>query len=327
MSLFSHRINCSLVNGLLNYKWLSKKPSLFRSLTGLEVPEFDSFFTQANAKYRDYEAKRLDRPNRKHKVGAGYPFKLSLQDRLLMLMVYYRLYITSTLTGVLFNLDQSNVLKDIHKLEPLAKESLPLPQKLHDKAKRLQSIEEIEAMFPEFKAFIDATEQEIPRPKNRKKRRTHYSGKRKRHTVKTQLTVNCRGLIIHKSRHVRGSRHDYALYKHSHPKLPSKVRSGFDLGYLGIYDDYPNLNCVLPIKKKNPGRGKVGVKAPELSVEQKAFNRELASERVVVEHTNSRVKKFLIWGGEFRNRAKRYDVMTDIVSGLINFRILGSLTI
>jgi hypothetical protein len=154
---------------LLNYKWLSKKPFLFRSITGLEVPEFDSFCTQANAKYRDYEAKRLDRPNRKHKVGAGYPFKLSLQDRLLMLMVYYRLYITSTLTGVLFDLDQSNVLKDIHKLEPLVKEIQPLPQKLHDKAKRLQSIKEIEAMFPEFKAFTDATKQEIPRPKKQEK--------------------------------------------------------------------------------------------------------------------------------------------------------------
>ena len=142
--------------------------------------------------------------------------------------------------------------------------------------------------------------------------------------MKTQLTVNSKGLIIHKSRHVRGSTHDYNLYKHSHPKLPSKVRSGLDLGYLGILDDYPNLNCVLPIKK-NPGRGKVGVKAPELSGEQKAFNRELASERVVVEHVNSWVKKFLIWGGEFRNRLKRYDIMTDIVSGLTNFRILGSL--
>lgn len=322
-------LECQLPFGdsLLNYKILSRKPHLFRSLTGLELSEFDQFYTQAQAKYRDYEVKRLDRPNRKHKVGAGYPFKLSLQDRLLMLMVYYRLYITSTLTGVLFDLDQSNVLKDIHKLEPLVEEILPLPKKLHDKAKRLQNIEEIEAMFPEFKAFTDATEQEIPRPKDRQKRKTHYSGKRKRHTVKTQLTVNSKGLIVHKSRHVRGSTHDYALYKHSHPKLPDKVRSGYDLGYLGIKADFPKHNCVLPFKKKNPGRGKVGVRAQELSAEQKAFNRELASERAVVEHTNSRVKKFLIWGSEFRNRTKRYDIMTDIVSGLINFRILGSLII
>ena len=167
------------MNSLLNYKYLSKKPYLFRSLTGLQVPEFDQFCTQANAKYKDYETKRLDRPNRKHKVGAGYPFKLSLQDRLLMLMVYYRLYITSTLTGVLFNLDQSNVLKDIHKLEPLAKDILPLPQKLHDKAKRLQSIDEIEALFPGFKAFTDATEQEIPRPKNNRSARRITVGKGK----------------------------------------------------------------------------------------------------------------------------------------------------
>jgi len=48
---------------------------------------------------------------------------------------------------------------------------------------------------------------------------------------------------------------------------------------------------------------------------------------VVVEHMNSRVKKFQIWGGEFRNRLKHYGIMTDIVSGLVNFRIAGTLTV
>jgi hypothetical protein len=176
--LIFQKNTCSLVNILLNYKYLSKKPALFRSLTGLQVPEFDSVYTQANTKYRDYEAKRLNRPNRKHKVGAGYPFKLSLQNRLLMLMIYYRLYITSTLTGALFDLDQSNVLKDIHKLEPLVKEILPLPQKLHNKAKRLQNIEEIEEMFPEFKAFIDATEQESQGQKTSRSARLITAAKR-----------------------------------------------------------------------------------------------------------------------------------------------------
>jgi hypothetical protein len=41
-----------------------------------------------------------------------------------------------------------------------------------------------------------------------------------------------------------------------------------------------------------------------------------------VEHTISRLKKFDIFGQEFRNRLKRYDAMTDMVSGLVNFRIL-----
>lgn len=312
---------------MLNYKTLSSKPSIFRSLTWLEVSEFNSVHSNVEAKYDEYEAKRLSRKNRKRKVGAGHPYKLPLQERLLMFLLYYRLYMTSTLTGVLFDLDQSNVLKDIRKLEPLVKEVLPTPKKLHDKARQLQTLEEIEAMFPEFKAFLDATEQEIPRPKNKHKRKTHYSGKKKRHTVKTQLTVNEKDLIVHKTGHVKGSLHDYTLYKRSHPHLPDNVCLDLDLGYLGIRADYPKLNCMLPFKKKNPGRGKRGVKAEELSPEQKLFNKQFAKERVVSEHANSRVKKFQIWGGEFRNRLKHYDVMTDIVCGLLNFRISGTITI
>ena len=236
---------------MLNYKLLSKRLSTFRSLTGLEVSEFDSFYAKVEAKYDEYETKRLSRENRKRKVGAGHPFKLPLQDRLLMFLIYYRLYITSTLTGILFDLDQSNVLKDIRKLEPMVSEILPVPKKLHDKVQRLQTIDEIEAVFPGFKAFLDATEQEIPRPKNKRKRKTHYSGKKKRHTVKVQLTVNSNGLIVHKTMHVKGSMHDYALYKRSHPHLPDNVRIGLDLGYLGIKLDFPHLNCVLPFAMKN----------------------------------------------------------------------------
>jgi len=44
---------------------------------------------------------------------------------------------------------------------------------------------------------------------------------------------------------------------------------------------------MLPFKKKNPGRGKRGVKAEELSPEQKLFNKQFAKERVVSEHANS----------------------------------------
>jgi hypothetical protein len=244
-----------------------------------------------------------------------------------MLLLYYNLYLSSNLMAYLFNLSQTNVLKDIRKLEPLVGEVLPLPKKEHDKVRRLETVDEIEAMFPGFKAFLDATEQEIPRPKAKRKRKMHYSGKRKKHTVKTQITVNSAGLIVHKAGHAVGSTHDYTLYKHSHPDLPDNVRLGLDLGYKGIKKDYPKLNCVLPFKRKNPGRGKRGMKGPELSPEQKAFNKELSKERVVVEHTNCRVKKFHIWADEFRNRLKHYDMMTEIVCGLVNFRIAGTLII
>lgn len=76
---------------MLNYKTLSNKPSIFRSLTGLEVPEFNSIYANVEAKYTEYQTKRLYRKNRKRKVGAVHPYKLSLQQRLLMFLIYYRL--------------------------------------------------------------------------------------------------------------------------------------------------------------------------------------------------------------------------------------------
>ena len=301
---------------MLNYKRLSGKPSIFRSFTGLEVSEFDSLYLKAESAYDEYEAKRLSRSDRERKIGAGRPFKLLLKNRLLMFLVYYRLYITSTLTGFLFNLDQSNVLKNIRILEPLVKECIPIPKKLYERTKRARALEEVEEYFPGFKAFIDTTEQEIPRPKDKGKRRSHYSGRMRRHAVKVQLTVNNKGLIIHKTPHARGRRHDYAIFKTSHPRLPPGVNPGLDLGYDGVQNDFPELNATTPFKRR---RGMA-----ELTAEQKSFNRKLAKERVVVEHTISRTKKFRIMGEEYRNRLKWYDRTTDIVYGLVNLRIMGA---
>ena len=312
---------------MINYGSLSKKPSNFKNFTGLEVPEFDQLNSKIQEKYNAYEEKRLAREDRKRTVGAGHPFKLSLTNRILLLLLYYHIYPSSTLLGYLVDLSQTSVLKNIRNLEPLVSEVLPLPKKQHEKIKRLETVEEIEAMFPGFKAAIDATDQEIPRPKAKLKRKTHYSGKRKKHTVKTQITVNQAGRIIHKTAHAKGSTHDYSLFKHSRPHLPDSVQAILDLGYKGIKKDYPRLNCEVPFKRQSPGRGKRGVKAQELTAEQKAFNLRLSRDRIVVEHTFSRLKKFHIWADEFRNRLKHYDVMTDVVCGLLNFRIMGTIIV
>lgn len=309
---------------MLGYGRLTKKPEIFRSFTGLEVSEFDSVYEELESRYYDYERERLSRQDRKNEIGGGRPFKLELEDRLLMLLVYYRLYITSTLVGFLFDVDHSTVLRDIHMLEPLVRESLPLPKKLHKLTRRLRTIEEVEEYFPGFKAFIDATEQEIPRPKkDREKRKTHYSGKKGRHAVKTQFTVNKDGLIVHKTNHAGGRRHDYDIFKRNHPSLPEKVRPVVDLGYDGVQNDFPEMNPMIPFKRRGKGRGHRGVKGEELTPSQRRFNKRLSKVRIVVEHTISRVKKFRIMGEEFRNRLKGYDAMTDIVSGLVNLRILG----
>ena len=184
---------------LMSYTRLSKRPLLFRSFTGLEISEFNEIYTEIESKYNEHERKRLSRTKRERKVGAGRPFKLKVRERFLMLLVYYRLYITYTLSGFLFDLDQSNVCRDISIIEPLVKLCIPLPKKLYKRTRRLRTIDEVEEYFPGFKAFIDSSEQEIPRPKNKRRRKSYYSGKKKKHTVKTQYMVNSEGLILHKT--------------------------------------------------------------------------------------------------------------------------------
>ena len=44
----------------------------------------------------------------------------------------------------------------------------------------------------------------------------------------------------------------------------------------------------------------------------------------MIEHTICRMKKYRIMGDIFRNRLRKYNRVSDIVSGLVNYRILAS---
>ena len=179
------------------------------------MQEFDNIYDKEITKrYHDYELKRLSkRKNRTRSIGAGRSFKLDVKDRFLMLLIYYYLYITYTLAGFLFDLDQSNICRDIQKIEMLVRQCIPIPQKIYNIAKRLRTVDEIERFFPGFISFIDATEQQIPRYVDKRIRDSYYSGKKKRHTVKTQLMVNSQGFIVHKTGYKKGRRHDYDIIK------------------------------------------------------------------------------------------------------------------
>ncbi len=73
------------------------------------MQEFVDIYDKEIAKRCEkYEIQRLckRKEDRKRKIGAGRPFKLDVKNRFLMLLVYYRLYITYTLAGFLFDLDE-----------------------------------------------------------------------------------------------------------------------------------------------------------------------------------------------------------------------------
>ena len=140
----------------------------------------------------------------------------------------------------------------------------------------------MEKYFPGFLAFTDSTEQHIPRPVDKNKRKIFYSGKKKRHTVvKTQLMVNNRGFIPHKLRYKKGRRHDYDSYKENHPSTPKKVVNVFDLGYLGVETDFLEQLSSIPNRKE---------RNLKLSQEEKEYNINHSKKRILIEHIICRLK-------------------------------------
>ncbi len=145
----------------------------------------------------------------------------------------------------------------------------------------------------------------------------YYSGKKKRHTtVKNQLMVNNhRGHILHKIRHKKGQKHDYYIYKKNHPVTPKQVVNVVvDLGYLGIKKDFPEQLSALPYKKN---------RNQDLSDEEKEYNKTHSRKRMVVEHTICKLKKYRIMSDTFRNRLRKYNRILDIITGLVNYRMMN----
>ncbi len=199
----------------------------------------------------------------------------------------------------------------------MIRQCVPIPQKIYNITKRLKTPEEVEKYFPGFLlAFTDCTEQQIPRPVDKERRKMYYSGKKKRHTiVKNQITVNNRGYILHKVGYNKGRKPDYDIYKKNHPAvIPKEVVNVFDLGILGVETDFPEQLSALPFKRK---------RNQELSPKEKEYNVIHSKKRIIVEHTISRLKKYRIMSDIFRNKLRKYNKVTDIVAGLINYRILN----
>ncbi|HEY6536400.1 MAG TPA: transposase family protein [Candidatus Nitrosocosmicus sp.] len=154
----------------------------------------------------------------------------------------------------------------------------------------------------------------MPRPIDNRRREAFYSGKKKRHAVKTQLMVNNRGHIIHKVAYKKGKRHDYDIYKKNQPITPKEVVNVSDFGYLGVETDFLEQLSSIPNRKKRD---------LELSQEEKEYNINHSKERIVIEHTICRLKKYRIMSDVFRNRLKSYTRISDIVAGVVNYRIMN----
>ena len=272
-----------------------RRPRTFRSMTGLSIEKFNELSNELLSIYEKAELQRLKKTKRERKVGGGRKKELLLEDQLMMLLMYYRLYVSQEFLGIIFNLHNCNVSRQINYLQPLLAQIF----KISSKKVTLSEVELSEEAIIEF--FVDATEQQIERPKKGQKR--YYSGKKKKYTLKNQIITDNKGKVRAVTKSVPGKKHDKKLFDETNIILPEKSDLTGDLGYYGAN------GITLPNKKS---------KGKELTEEEKRYNKELSKRRITVEHSFGKMKIYQILAQRFRNPRNKHSLIFKNIAGLHN---------
>jgi len=224
--------------------------------------------------------------------------KLALEDRILLCLEYWREYRTYFHIGSSWGVSESTVCRIVRWVEDHLMQSgqFRLPGK--------KSL--VRGFAPPEVVVMDVTESPIERPKRRQ--RAFYSGKKKRHTLKSQVVIDLQSGQILCTFFGKGRRHDFKLYRASRVRSASQTESLQDRGYQGIQKLHRNAQ--LPHKKPRGG---------QLTASQKAENRALARRRVRIEQVNRCLKIFRILAERYRNRRRRFGLRCNLIAALYNY--------
>jgi hypothetical protein len=136
-----------------------------------------------------------------------------------------------------------------------------------------------------------------------------YSGKKRHHALKVQLVVDLTNFHIVCTAYGKGKQHDFSLFKASGVHFHQQTQGLADKGYQDLQKLHSNSQ--IPIKKPKNG---------SLSKEDKRFNRQLARQRIAIEHINRRLKIFKILSLPYRNR-RRFGLRCNLIAAIYNFEV------
>ncbi|MFP3015364.1 MAG: IS5 family transposase [Wolbachia sp.] len=274
----------------MKYKEIEKlEGEKFRRLTGVKKATFERM------------VEIMDEEDKRKKARSGRKSKLCIEDRLLMALEYIREYRTYFHIGQSYGMSESNCFKIIRWVEDTL---IKYPDfALPGKKELLKSDVEYEVLV------IDGTETPVERPK--KKQKPFYSGKKKRHTIKTQIVTEKKSKKVICTSFSNGRKHDFRMFRESKVAVLPQTKILADAGYRGMQKMHKNV--VLPHRKtkKNP-----------LSKEQKKENRTLMSHRAIVENVIGLLKRFKIISDRYRNRRKRFGLRFNLIAAIHNFELL-----
>lgn len=238
---------------------------------------------------------------RQRAPGGGRKRTLKPYQELLLTLVYLRHNTAHAVVGELFGMSADTSENTVSEVLPVLREVCP--------AERWEAERRWQRNAPTWKPdavdqlLIDSFETPVPRPSEPAAQKRRYSGKKKRHTLKTQVVTDAQGEILTIDAGHPGPRADKRVYEQSSvaEQFPAASKQA-DLAYLGT------AGLVVPQRKP---RGK------ELNAEQRQANRELARKRVYVEHGIRRIKGWRIVRGEYRLPTGLFPLVASVVVGLV----------
>jgi len=294
----------------LSYNELQGKSGILQSLTGLQRNEFEVLLESFGQAWEDFVHETFQREGRKRAYGAGRrPCLQQLEDKLLFILVYFRLYPTQEVQGFLFGMGQAQAHAWVHRLTGLLNRALGYEQQLPEREPA--KLEAVLQRYPSLEFMIDGTDRPINRPQDKADRKKYYSGKKKTHTVKNNVISARGGKVLFLSDTYEGKKHDKKIADEESYMFPAGSVLWQDTGFQGFAPD--GVRIKQPMKKPRNA---------ELSDAQKEENRQISKIRVEVEHHIGGVKRCQIVVQKFRNWVDHYiDDVMETACGLHNFRL------
>lgn len=297
----------------MKYEHLKAHPQIFLRVTGLKLAEFDALYRDVETAFLTAEEARLARPNRQRAIGGGLSSDLTACDQILLTVIWLRLYLVHEVLGYCFGVSQPTVGRYIGRVLPILEQAGRDTMRLPDPGrKRRKQLPELLKDLPELGVIIDSFEQKVQKPRQRAAADAYYSGKKKAHTLKSQITVHPEtGYIAHVSPSVQGRMADINLLKASQilDDLPEDIAASGDKGYQGIAK--LRKNGFSP-RRKPWGKDK------SLSAEDKAYNQAFSSYRIIVENSINRLRRYQALKQTDRHHRQGHEARVVAVAGLVN---------
>jgi hypothetical protein len=296
---------------ILRREHLGQHPAVFRSMTGLTVETFDRMLPELLTAFDGDRRRRLDRPDRQRAQGGGDAFDLAVEDQFLLTVVWLRHYPTQEALGYLFGVSDATALRAVRRCLPVLERAGQDTMRLPDPGRfNRRPLPALLQGTPELAVLVDTFEQRTHRPQRRQ--RSYYSGKKKAHTLKSQVAAAEDGRVVDVGQSRPGPWADLKVFRRS--GLAGRLaRAGVgvlgDLAYLGIDSLVRGLRGASPRRKP---RGKVRPPADQ------RYNRAFARRRVKVEHAIGRLRRFQALTAVNRHGRQRHEARVRAVAGLVN---------